>query len=380
MKLVLLARAGVVVCGGILLAGCQPKLEGDWDPAAGSPPPAEVEHKPGPTFVKVENPELLPLATAVRRYSKPELAVTGVVTADISRNVPVISIASGRIVEIRARLGDTVTKGQILMRVLSSDIAEAFSDYKQALADEKLAQSQLDRSKILFQKGALAQKDLEVVQNAEEKADVEVDTAAEHLRVLGADKNHPTPIIDVMAPVSGVITDQQVTMAAGTQGLASPNAFTISDLSHVWILCDVYENDLAFVHVGETAEIRLNAYPDKRFKGQISNIGPILDPNIRTAKVRIEVENPGLMRLGMFVQATFHGQRGEVHTVVPASAILHLHDRDWVFLDSGGGTFRRVEVRSGPVIPPGQQEILSGLNPGDHVIQNALDLQYVTEQ
>ncbi len=93
-----------------------------------------------------------------------------------------------------------------------------------------------------------------------------MDTAAEHLRVLGADKDHPNPIIDIRAPASGVITDQQVTTASGTQGLASPNAFTISDLSHVWILCDVYENNLAFVHVGEYAEIRLNAYPDKVFR------------------------------------------------------------------------------------------------------------------
>ncbi len=369
-----------MACGSVLLVGCQPKLKGDWDPAAGSPPPVEVEHKPGPTLVQVDHPEQFPLATAIRRSVTPELDVTGVVSADVSRNVPVISIASGRIVEIRARLGDTVSKGQLLIRVLSSDISSAFSDYQQAVADEKLAQSQLDRSKILYDKGALAQKDLEVAQNAEEKADVEVDTAAEHLRVLGADKNHPNPIIDVVAPASGVITDQEVTIASGTQGLASPNAFTISDLSRVWILCDVYENNLAFVHVGEYAEIRLNAYPNKVFRGQISNIGSILDPNIRTAKVRIEVENPGLMRLGMFVRATFHGERRAAYTVVPASAILHLHDRDWVFVAAGGGTFQQVEVQSGPMLPPGQQEILAGLEPGDRVVRNALDLQYMTEQ
>ena len=90
-----------------------------------------------------------------------------------------------------------------------------------------------------------------------------------------------------------MITDQQVTNAAGVQGLGSPNPFTISDLSYVWILCDVYENDLADVHLGEKADIRLNAYPEQVFTGAISNIGPILDPNIRTAKVRIEVHNPG---------------------------------------------------------------------------------------
>src|SRR4029077_21015130 len=123
------------------------------------------------------------------------------------------------------------------------------------------AAAQLARSKILYDKGAIAQKDLEAVQEAEEKNDVTVETAIERLRVLGVDKEHPTAIVDVAAPISGVITDQQVTGASGTQGLASPNAFIISDLSHVWILCDVYENDLAFVHIDEYAEIRLNAYP-----------------------------------------------------------------------------------------------------------------------
>jgi cobalt-zinc-cadmium efflux system membrane fusion protein len=266
------------------------------------------------------------------------------------------------------------------MRVQSADIAEAFSDYRQALADEKLANSQLARSRILYEKGAIALKDLEVAQDAEEKADVVVETAADRLRVLGADKAHPTEIVDILAPVSGVITDQQVTAASGTQGLGSPNAFTISDLSRVWVLCDVYENDLAFVNVGENAEIRLNAYPSRVLRGRISNIGSILDPNIRTAKVRVEVDNPGMIRLGMFVRATFHGQQAQVRCVVPASAILHLHDRDWVYVPQDAHTFRRVEVRCGSMIPPGRQEIISGIRPGDRVVANALLLETGSDQ
>jgi cobalt-zinc-cadmium efflux system membrane fusion protein len=367
------AEGAVAALSISLLAGCNRGIKADT--ADGDPPPLQVVHKRGASVVEASHPEHFELATADRHAASPELRVTGVVSADVSRNVPVISLASGRILEIHARLGDTVTKGQLLMRVQSADIAQAFADYHQALADEKLADAQLQRSKILYQKGALAQKELEVAQQAEEKADVAVDNAIQHLKVLGADKDHPTPIVEIRAPASGVITDQQVTAAAGTQGLASPNAFTISDLSHVWILCDVYENDLPFVHIGQSADIRLNAYPDKVFKGRLGNIGPILDPNIRTAKVRIEVENPGLMRLGMFVQATFHGHDGQVRAVVPASAILHLHDRDWVFVPQGGNLFRRIEVRSGSMIAPGQQEILSGIRPGDRVVKDALNLQ-----
>jgi len=373
MRRFILVEAGIAALLSVLCSGCNRNAKADT--AAGDPPPVQVVHKRGANLIKVDHPERFELATADRRTASPELRVTGVISADISRNVPVISIATGRILEIHARLGDTVTMGQLLMRVQSADIAEAFADYQSAVADEKVAVAQLARSKVLYQKGAIAQKDLEVAQQTEEKADVAVDNAIQHLKVLGADKDHPTPIVDIRAPVSGVITDQQVTAAAGTQGLASPNAFTISDLSHVWILCDVYENDLPFVHVGQSADIRLNAYPDKVFKGRLGNIGPILDPNIRTAKVRIEVENPGLMRLGMFVQATFHGHDGEVRAVLPASAILHLHDLDWVFVPQGPGMFRRVEVRSGSMVGTGRQEILSGVRPGDRVVKDALNLQ-----
>jgi membrane fusion protein, heavy metal efflux system len=283
-------------------------------------------------------------------------------------------------VEIHARLGDTVQKGQLLLRVQSADMSGAFSDYRKAVADEQLARTQLERSKLLYDKGAISLNDLQVAQDTEDKAQVDVENTTERIRVLGANIDHPAAIVDVRAPVSGVITDQQVTNAAGVAGLGSPNPFTISDLSYVWILCDVYENDLAHVHVGETAEIRLNAYPNQAFTGRISNVLPILDPTIRTAKVRIEVRNPGMMRVGMFVTATFHGQKKETLTVVPAAAILHLHDRNWVYVPAGDKKFRRIEVAIGPSLTDNMQEIVSGLQPGQQVIRNALVFQNTVEQ
>ena len=363
---------------GVLLAGCGAK--GASDAAAEAPPKAQVVQVGNAEVVGVSHPGQFPLAVAGRRDSAPVLNVTGVVNADVSRNVPVISIASGRILEVHARLGDTVTKGQLLLRVQSADLAAAFSDYQQAVADETLAHTQLARSQLLYDKGAIAQKDLEVAQDVAEKARVTTQTATEHLRVLGADKDHPSPVVDIVAPVSGVITDQQVTAESGTQGLASPNAFTISDLSHVWVMCDVYENDLAFIHLDEYAEIRLNAYPGTVLKGRIGNIAPILDPNLRTAKVRLEVENPGFMRIGMFVTATFHSQKSEVSAVVPASAVLHLHDRDWVYVPIENGRFRRVEVTGGGMLPGNMQQIRTGIQPGQQVVSNALVLQDTAEQ
>jgi membrane fusion protein, heavy metal efflux system len=378
MKRVCWATTALGFALGAFLAGCGDSKGGD--PKAEAPPAAKVEHEEDVNVVQVDHPEQFPLATAVEHSAASQLVATGTVTPDISRSVPVISIATGRVLEIHARLGDIVKKGQLLLRVQSADMSSAFSDYRKAVVDEQLASTQLARSKLLYDKGAVSLNDLQVSQDAEDKAKVDVENTSERLRVLGGSIDHPAAVVDILAPVSGVITDQQVTAAAGVAGLGSPNPFTISDLSRVWILCDVYENDLANVHVGETADICLNAYPDKVFSGRISNVGPVLDPNLRTAKVRIEVANPGLMRVGMFVSAMFHGQKKETRAAVPASAILHLHDRDWVYIPAGDKKFRRVEVTSGGTLPDKMQEIMSGVKVGQQVVSNALVLQNTVEQ
>ena len=370
-------EAALFCCLALLGAGCG---QSKGDPKAEAPPPSKVEHEEDVNVVQVDHPEQFPLAVAVEHASTSQLMATGAVSPDISRTVPVISLAAGRVVEVHARLGDTVQKGQLLLRVQSADISAAFSDYRKAVADEHLARTQLERAKLLYDKGAISLNDLQVAQDAADKGKVDVENTTERLRVLGGDINHPAAMVDIRAPVSGVITDQQVTNASGVQGLSSPNPFTISDLSHIWILCDIYENDLASVHVGETAEIRLNAYPDKVLTGRISNVGPVLDPTLRTAKVRIEVANPGLLRIGMFVTATFHGQKKETRAAVPAAAILHLHDRDWVYVPIGGNKFRRTEVVAGNSLPDKMQEIISGIKPGQQMVSNALVLQNTVEQ
>jgi cobalt-zinc-cadmium efflux system membrane fusion protein len=307
------------------------------------------------------------------------LFVTGSVFPDIARTVPVISLASGRIVDIRARLGDTVKKGQLLLRVRSDDISGGFDAYRKAISDELLARKQLDRAKVLYEHGAIALGDLEVAQDAEDDAKTTLDTATEHLHLLGSDPDNPKGIVDILAPVSGVITDQEVTNGAAVQAYSTPNPFTISDLSSVWIVCDVYESDMAHVRVGQTADIKLNAYPDKVLKGTISNIGAILDPNIRTAKVRIEVANSGqMLRPGMYGTATLFGKEKQNYASVPASAIVHLHDRDWVYIPAQD-KFKRIEVVSGEQLPNGMQAILSGLQPGQQVVTNAINLQNVID-
>jgi len=369
-------HAILLLLAAISFSGCG---SGRGDVAAEAPPPAQVEAAPDPSIVQADHPEQFQLTTAIEHAATSKLNVTGVVAPDVSRTVPVISLASGRVVDLRARLGDTVKKGQLLMRVQSADISGAFSDYHKAVADEALARAQFDRAQGLYDHGAISLNDFQIAKDAEDKAKVDLQTTADHLRLLGSNPDHPQGIVDIVAPVSGVITDQQVTNASGVQSLSSTNPFTISDLSNVWIVCDVYENDLPTVRLGDTADVRLNAYPGRVITGRVSNIGAVLDANLRTAKVRLEVHNPGVLRLGLFVTATFHGQKKEAHAAIPASAILHLHDRDWVYVPASGHRFRRTEISAGDMLAGDLQEVVSGLRPGDQVVQNALRLENAVE-
>lgn len=361
----------------LLIAACS---NGKANPQAEAPPKANVEPDLDANNFKVDHPEQFPIVTAIEYKAVPALNVTGVVQPDIVRAVPVVSLASGRVVEIKARLGDEVKKGQLLLRVQSSDVSGAYQTYVKAENDERLARIQLERANTLYEKGAIAKSALETAESTAADAKADLNAATNQLRLLGIDKDHPSGVVEINAPVSGIITDQQVTNSSGVQGLSGPNPFTISDLSYVWIVCDVYENDLDAVHVGELADIHLNAFPKETLKGRVENILPILDPNIRTAKVRLEVKNPGMLRVGMFTTATFYGKKPETHALVPASAILHLHDREWVYTPLGNGHFRRVEVVTGQMIGGKQQEIVSGIKPGDQVVSNALDLQNTVEQ
>jgi cobalt-zinc-cadmium efflux system membrane fusion protein len=328
----------------------------------------------------VDRPERFGLVTAGQREALTELHATGVVNADIEKSVPVISLASGRVVGVYAKLGDDVRRGQLLLKVLSNDISSAFQNYQQAKADEELARKQLDRAKLLYERGAISLNDLQVAEDTEKKAAVSVNAVSQQIQTLGGNVNNPDPIVNVYAPVSGTIVEQNVTNAASVRTPDNqPNLFTIADLSTVWVICNVYENDLPDVRLGDPAEIELNAYPGKKLRGRISNIGKVLDPAVRTAPVRITLSNPGMMRTGMFVTATFYGQHGTIYATVPSGAVLHLHDRDWVFLPVGNQEFRRTEVTVGQIID-GRQDILSGITPGTQLVNDALALSSESEQ
>jgi cobalt-zinc-cadmium efflux system membrane fusion protein len=337
-------------------------------------PAVTVESVPDRNVVTVADAQRFGLAEAVARRESDQLLANGVVAADVSRSHAVNALFSGRVVEVKARLGDDVQKGQLLLTMTSPDMAQAFADYQKFEADAALAKTQLDRTQLLYSHGATAQKDLEVAEDTSNKANVDVKTAAERIRLLGGDPENVTPLIEIRAPVAGTIMEQNVTSADGVKSLDnSPSLFTIADLSNVWILCDVYENDLARVHLGDPAEIELNAYPGRPLKGRVTNISKLLDANTRSAKVRIELPNDdGILRPNMFATVHFVSQGTETRTVIPSSAVLRLQDRDWVFVKLSGAQFRRTEVNAGAVDADKTQQVLSGVRVGDRVVTDAL--------
>lgn len=378
MKHLSTARGALLVATALVLFSCRGTEK--VDAAAAAPPKTEIIPEPDLDTVRVGQPERFELIAAGAKEQRPEIHATGTVMPDVDRSVPVVSLAAGRVAALNAKLGDDVRKGQVLLRVLSNDISSAFQTYEQAKADEILSNRQLERAKLLYDRGAISLNDLQVAEDTEQKAVISKNAAAQQIKTLGADPDHQDPVIEVKAPVSGTIVEQNVAPSGSVRTPDNQQSlFTIADLSHVWIVCDVYENDLPAVRVGEIADIRLNAYPDQLFHGRISNVGKVLDPAIRTAKVRIEMANPGIMRSGMFVTAMFLGLRGQKDATVPSTAVLHLHDRDWVFVPVEQGTFRRRQITPGAI--DGQtQVVLAGIQPGQQVVKNALALSAESEQ
>jgi len=353
---------------GLLASGCSE--HGSMD---ASEPKAAVSSTPN--VFTVDNPQRFPLVSPVSRREPDVLSVNGTVSPDVTRTVHINALAGGRVMDVRAKLGDEVQKGQLLVVVHSPELEAAIQQYEKDKADQHLAGVALKRAQELFDHGAMAQQELDAAANTEQKAQVDVQTDADHIRLLGGDLDHLSPTLEVKSPIRGVVVDQQVANGEAVKSLDnSQSLFMVADLSRVWVLCDVYENDLGKVRLGDTAEVRLNAYPDRIFHGTVGNISQVLDPTTRTAKVRVELANSErLFRPQMFASVRFTSRETFQRLLLPATAILRLHDKDWVFLETDQRSFRLTQVRGGGAGPDGTEEILSGVRPGDQIVTNALE-------
>jgi len=358
------------VCGVLVLAMIPSSCSNETKAA-----PTKTEVTVDPNLYTVAHPELFKLVTAESRDVPTMLTANGSITPDVNRTIHVTSQGAGRVVDLKVRLGDYVKKGQVLLTIRSADLATALSDYQKSVADERLAKKALDRAQLLNSHGALAEKDLQQAEDTEDKARVDVQNTEQHVRILGADPVHPSSLIEIRAPVSGAIVEQNVSGFEGIKSLDnSPSLFTIADLTQVWALCDVYENDLGGVHLGDNADLRLNAYPESLYQGKVTDISRVLDPTTRAAKVRIVLPNrDGSLRPGMFAVAMFRSRKLHSRIFVPSTAVMRLQDKDWVFRREGPSKFRLVEIHTVGAGADGTQQIQTGVKAGDELIANALE-------
>ncbi|HTU33165.1 MAG TPA: efflux RND transporter periplasmic adaptor subunit [Candidatus Acidoferrum sp.] len=298
------------------------------------------------------------------------------IEADPTRVVHVYPPAGGRIIEMRVRPWDRVTKGQALAVIESSDLSNAVADYRKATADYDMKSEQLVRSQDLLSHGAIAIKDLQQAKADAQSARAELNAAREQIRVLGMDPDHASTNLNVLAPRSGVVLDVGAAPGEYSNALAAPQPLcTIADLSTVWAVGDIYEKDLTAAKVGESAQVTLNAYPDAHWNGRVSVVGDAVDPNTRTLHVRIVLTNPGT-RIKPSMFGTIRLLRSSHNDiVVPSTAVVREGTDAYVFVAETQGHYRRQNVTLGSATD-GSVEITAGLKTGDVIVtQGALLLR-----
>jgi len=309
------------------------------------------------------------------------LRFTGSVAYDALATTPVFSAVGGPVKEILVAPGDTVRAGQPLLRVSSPDYSQARSAYLKAKDVFHLADKNYTRSKDLYEHKAIAERDLEQAESDRTQAEHDVESMGDALRVLGiADpdaKPATTLEIPVLAPVSGEIVERlvgpgQLLVAGSTQ------CFTITDTGKVWVLVNVYQSDMGSVHIGDTADITTDAYP-QAFHGKISYIAPAMDPTTRTLQERIETENPDhKLKRDMYVTAMVRAGAIEGALLVPDSAVLRdTENQPFVYVLAGTNQFARRLVTLG-ASAGGRTQIQTGLKAGEKVAgDGALFLQFM---
>ncbi|MFY9530358.1 MAG: efflux RND transporter periplasmic adaptor subunit [Candidatus Acidiferrales bacterium] len=290
------------------------------------------------------------------------------IEADPTRVVHVFAPAGGRIIEMKVRPWDRVKKGETLAILDSGDLSRALSDYQKARADDDVKQKQLARSEDLLAHHAIAERDYQQAQADAAMAQAELKTAADQLRVLGADPTAPTSALRVIAPRSGVVLDIGAAPGEYSKSLDAPLPLcTIADISTVWAMGDIYEKDLTAARAGEEAQVALNAYSNQHWSGRVSVVSDTVDPVTRTVRVRVVLPNPaGRIKPAMF--GTIRLLRSSSQGIlVPSSAVVREGNDAFLFVAKGDNRFERRSVTLGRAFD-GSLEIASGLKPTERIV------------
>ncbi len=310
------------------------------------------------------------------------LRLTGSVAYNAFNTTPVITQVGGPVSKILAVPGEHVKAGQPMLEVSSPDYSQLLNAYLKAADSYRLASKFLTRAQDLYQHHANAERDVEQAESDRNQAKAELNAAEQGLKILGIKDpanlaNMPSSAqVPVLAPISGEVVERLVSPGQVVQA-GQTQAFTISDLSTVWVLANVYQTDLAFVQSGQDVVVQTDAYPGS-FHGRISYVSPAVDPNTRTLQARIVVDNPG-EKLKRDVYCTVTVNAGSVSNVlaVPNTSILRDdNNQPFVYVASGANQFGRRDVELGAG-QNGQTQILKGISVGERVVgDGSLFLQF----
>lgn len=331
-------------------------------------PPDQIPH------IQVASVEQGPLARTLR--------LTGSVEYDDFKTTPVITQVGGPVSRVMVVQGEHVHAGQTLLYIASPDYSLLRASYLKARDAFQLANKFYVRAQDLYAHHAIAEADLEQAQSTRTQAQADFESSADAIRVLGiADPETivtkpPSPEIPLYSPVAGEVVDRQCS-AGQLLAAGATQCFTLSDMSSVWILVNIYQNDVAYVHVGDPVTIENESYPGV-VRGKIEYISPALDPNTRTLQARIEAPNPGeRLKKEMYVTAQVQAAVIANALFVPNSAVLRDdQNMPYVYLQTGSTQFARRDVTLGET-ESGKTQVLTGLQASDRIVSDgSLFLQF----
>lgn len=356
------------------------------------PDAAAVAASEKPSSFKVSDQQRakLQIVTLAKESFSPSVEVTGTVAFDGDKSTQVLSPVSGPVSKLLVSLGAEVTAGQPLANVASPDFAAAVATYRKAETAVRNTARILKLDEQLFANDALARSELDQARSDNAGAEADRDAALLALRSLGLDEATITSVRDgtrttpvqgtIVATIPGTIVEKLINpgqlLAAGT----TP-AFTIADLSTMWVMASVYATDIPLVKKGESVDIITDASP-KPVHGVVDYVAPIVDPGTKATSVRIVAENPGqLLKRDLFVRMVVHSREQKSGLLVPVAAVLRDDDNlPFVFVAAADGGFVRRRVTLGYRVSE-RQELLTGVAAGDKVVANgALFIQFAENQ
>lgn len=319
--------------------------------------------------IVVEAAQLKPIAG--------ELSLPGKVQYSEDRFARISSPLVGRVTDVRAKLGEKVVAGQILLGIDSADIGAAYSDYIKAQSDLQLATRNFELARDLYETKALSRKDLVQAENDFFKAQAEDRRARERLlalRVPAAELDKPraeqriTSRFELKSPLEGTVVERSVTVGQLVGSDPAQMLYTIADLNVLQVVAEVYERDLSRVARGIPVTVTVEAYPDETFSGTIAYVGDVVDQNTRTIKVRCSVTNRGLrLKPEMFARVSLKLGSGSPVLVLPKEAVMEVGGREFVFVQAADGRYVRRSVVTG-VTAGNTVQIREGVEAGERVV------------